>query len=31
MESAKRREEIKLSHQIPLPADYDSDFELAGY
>src|SRR5215207_6627650 len=28
MESGKRREEIRLTHQVPLPADYDSDFEL---
>ncbi|MFN0072969.1 MAG: Gfo/Idh/MocA family oxidoreductase, partial [Chloroflexota bacterium] len=31
MESARRREEIKLTHQVPLPADYDSDFNLPGY
>ena len=31
MESARRREEIKLSHQVPLPADYDSDFEVEGF
>jgi phthalate 4,5-cis-dihydrodiol dehydrogenase len=31
MESARQRKEIMLTHQIALPADYDSDFELPGY
>ncbi|HEX8969034.1 MAG TPA: Gfo/Idh/MocA family oxidoreductase [Chloroflexota bacterium] len=30
MESARQRQEILLRHQVPVPAGYDADFEVAG-
>lgn len=30
MDSARERREIMLSHQVPVPAGYDADFEIPG-
>jgi phthalate 4,5-cis-dihydrodiol dehydrogenase len=30
MESARKREEVRLQHQIPVPAGYDADFVVPG-
>ncbi|HEY7061134.1 MAG TPA: Gfo/Idh/MocA family oxidoreductase [Chloroflexota bacterium] len=31
MQSARERQEIRLQHQVPVPADYDRDFQVPGY
>ena len=30
-ESSRQRKEVILSHQIPVPAGYDDDFQVPGY
>jgi len=30
-ESSRQRKEVTLSHQIPVPAGYDEDFQVPGY
>jgi len=30
-ESSRQRKEVQLSHQIPVPAGYDDDFQVPGY
>jgi phthalate 4,5-cis-dihydrodiol dehydrogenase len=30
LESARERKEVRLTHQVPVAADYDADFDVPG-